>query len=157
MVFCSYFDSKICDLVLSIFVDADPDIDITTPDRFSMFLSNSPAGSGIYNYVHYAQLIVAEKEAFRRFDYGKQKNLDKYGQESPPDYDLSLIKFPVGIFSGDTDLMADPTDVKWTAQQLNHNLVFNKEYHLGHLSFAIAKDMSFFTEDVMNLVNKYNN
>lgn len=88
---------------------------------------------------------MSEKEAFRRFDYGKETNLAKYGQEAPPDYDMSLIKFPVGIFSGDTDKMADPKDVKWTAQQLNHTLVFNKEYHLGHLSFAIAKDMSFFT------------
>jgi hypothetical protein len=68
-----------------------------------------------------------------------------------------LINFPVAIFSGDTDKMADPKDVKWTAEQLNHTLVFNQEYHLGHLSFAIAKDMSFFTKDVMNLVNDYNN
>lgn len=54
MIFCSYFDSQMCDLILSIFVDADPDIDITTPERFSMMLSNSPAGSGLFNYVHYA-------------------------------------------------------------------------------------------------------
>ena len=43
-----------CDLVLSIFVDADPSIDITTPEQFSMALSNIPGGSGVYNYVHYA-------------------------------------------------------------------------------------------------------
>jgi lysosomal acid lipase/cholesteryl ester hydrolase len=157
MVFCSYFDNKLCDLVLSIFVDADPSIDLTSPDRWSMALSNMPAGSGIFNYVHYAQLIVSPTEVFRRFDYGKTENVKKYGQETPPDYDLSLIKFPVAIMSGDTDKMADPKDVKWTASKLQHTLVFNKEYHLGHLSFAIAKDMSFFTQDAMDLINKYNN
>ena len=79
MIFCSYFDSKMCDLVLSMFTDADPDIDITTPDRWNMLLSNMPAGSGLFNFVHYAQLIGSKTEAFRRFDHGKKKNLAKYG------------------------------------------------------------------------------
>jgi hypothetical protein len=39
MIFCSYFESKMCNLVLSMFVDADPDIDITTPERYSALLS----------------------------------------------------------------------------------------------------------------------
>ena len=54
MVICSYFDSQLCNLILSVFLDADPSVDITTPDRYSMALSNMPAGSGMYNYVHYA-------------------------------------------------------------------------------------------------------
>ena len=156
MVVCSYFSSKLCDLVLSMFVDADPSVDITTPERYSMALSNMPAGSGIYTYVHYAQLIVSKTDAFKRFDHGKEENMKRYGQESPPDYDLSVIDYPIGIFSGDSDLMADPKDVKWTAEQLNHTLVFNQEYHLGHLSFAMAKDMTFFTKDVMDLIKQYN-
>jgi len=30
-------------------------------------------------------------------------------------------------------------------------------YYLGHMSFAIAKDMSWFTVDTMAIVNHYNN
>jgi len=54
MFFCSYFGNKMCDLILHFFVDADPSVDITTPDRYSMALSNMPGGSGVNNYVHYA-------------------------------------------------------------------------------------------------------
>ena len=40
--------------------------------------------------------------------------------------------------------------------QLNKDsLIWNKTYPLGHLSFTLAKDMSFFTGDVMNLVKQY--
>ena len=54
VIFCSYFGNKMCDLVLSIFTDADPSIDITTPEFYNKYLSTMPAGSGVYSYVHYA-------------------------------------------------------------------------------------------------------
>jgi len=41
-------------------------------------------------------------------------NQAKYGQETAPDYDLSLLKFPLAVFSGSKDLLADPKDVAWT-------------------------------------------
>ena len=69
---------------------------------------------------------------------------------------MSLIKLPIAIMSGKTDELADPADVVWTASQLQHTLIFNHEYYLGHMSFAIAKDMSFFTVDAMAIFNHYN-
>lgn len=39
-----------------------------------------------------------------------------YGQKSPPDYNLGEIDFPVAMFNGDVDTLADPKDVQWTAQ-----------------------------------------
>jgi len=38
---------------------------------------------------------------------------------------------------------------------VSKNLVGFTEYPLGHLSFAIAKDMTWFSKDVVNLVGKY--
>jgi len=35
--------------------------------------------------------------------------------------------------------MADPKDVAWTSEQLKKTLVFNHEYYMGHMSFAIGK------------------
>lgn len=69
---------------------------------------------------------------------------------------MKAIDFPIAIMSGSKDLLADPQDVKWTAAQLNHTLVFNHEYYLGHMSFAIAKDMSFFTVDALAILNHFN-
>jgi len=35
------------------------------------------------------------------------------------------------------------------------DVVFYKEYNLSHLSFMVGKDMSFFTQDAMGLIKKY--
>ena len=48
-----------------------------------------------------------------------------------------------------------PTDVEWLINQLSEPPVFYKQYPLGHMSFAIANDMSFFQVDTINLINKY--
>jgi len=34
-------------------------------------------------------------------------------------------------------------------------LIWKEVYPLGHMSFSLAKDMSFFTVDAMNLINQY--
>jgi pimeloyl-ACP methyl ester carboxylesterase len=151
---CKLFDGKLCDFALSIFGDADPKID--NMDRQDIYLSNIPAGSSYLNVVHYGQLIDYKVDTFCRFDHGQKENMVKYGQINPPEYDMSLIKLPIAIMSGKTDKLADPADVAWTAAQLKHTTIFNHEYYLGHMSFAIAKDMSFFTVDAMAIFNHYN-
>lgn len=60
------------------------------------------------------------------------------------------------MFSGSIDVLADPADVKWTHEQLKHTTVFFNEYYLDHQSFAIAKNMSWFTVDAMAIINHYN-
>jgi len=52
--------------------------------------------------------------------------------------------------------LATIADNEWLVTQLQEDVVVhNKVYPLGHLSFALAKDMSYFTDDVMDLVNQY--
>lgn len=77
-----------------------------------------------------------------------------YNQTTPPDYNLSALDFPIGIWSGDIDPLAPPKDVAWVVQQLDDKLVFHKQYHLAHEGFAIAKDMTWFTKDVMDVLGK---
>lgn len=69
---------------------------------------------------------------------------------------MSLIDFPIAMLAGSEDLLADPKDVVWTHAQLEHTTIFYYMYYLGHMSFAIAKDMSWFGVDVMALLNHYN-
>lgn len=109
---CNLFNGKLCDLVLSLIADADPSIDNT--DRYNMYMSNEPAGASYRNFLHYAQLINLKKEIFRRYDWGKKTNMVKYGQDSPPDYNLAALDFPIAMFGGSEDKMADPKDVAWT-------------------------------------------
>ena len=152
--FCNLFDGHLCDFVMSIFADADPAIDNT--DRYDVYMSNLPGGAGYKNIVHYGQLIAHDVECFLRYDHGEKENQARYGQKTPPSYDMSLIDFPIAILSGSGDKLADPQDVKWTSEQLAHTLIFNHEYYMGHMSFAIGKDMSWFSVDCMAMLNHYN-
>lgn len=43
------------------------------------------------------------------YDYGKKENQNKYGSNTPPEYDLSKIKAPLAFFYSDNDILADPT------------------------------------------------
>ena len=64
-----------------------------------IYLDNLPAGSSTRPFVHYAQLHLLENE-FRKFDFGKEENIERYGSEIPPSYDLSKITTPVALFVG---------------------------------------------------------
>lgn len=44
------------------------------------------------------------------FDYGEKGNLYKYGQKTAPLYRLSDIKFPVHLYVGKYDKLADIED-----------------------------------------------
>ena len=154
-VLCGFWDGAICNLIMSGFADEDPSIDYT--ERYDMYMSNCPSGAGYKDFIHYGQNIAAKEMSFKRYDMGSAKaNKAKYGQSSPPDYDLKLLNFPLAVFSGSKDLLADPKDVAWTVDQMKDTIIFDHEYYLGHMSFAIAKDMSFFTVDTMAILNHYN-
>jgi len=61
-IFCGLFDGKICNWIMSLFADEDPDIDYT--ERYDMYMSNLPSGAGYKNYLHYGQLVNSKKEVF---------------------------------------------------------------------------------------------
>ena len=79
-----------------------------------------------------------------------------YQQEKPPLIDLSKIAHvPIAMFVGKFDMLATTTDNRLLLPQLK-SVVHYGEYDLGHSSFMIAKDMSYFTEDVMRVINEHN-
>ena len=54
------------------------------------------------------------------------------------------------------DLLSDKRDLEWSQAQLKPSTnIYYQQYYLGHMSFAIAKDMSYF-DDVMSILNHYN-
>lgn len=109
---CSILDGKICDLVFSV-MDQWHSIDNT--DRKDMYVSNLPSGASARCYVHYGQLIHQKEPAFLRYDFGETENMKRYGQATPPAYNISAIEFPIAIASGSLDDLADPKDVAWFA------------------------------------------
>jgi hypothetical protein len=52
MVMCNLFDGKLCDLVLSMATDSDPNID--QKGRYDVMMSNEPSGASYKNFIHYS-------------------------------------------------------------------------------------------------------
>lgn len=117
-------------------------------------MGHFPSGSSLKSIIHYGQ-VLADK-AFQKFDYGEILNMQIYGQITPPVIPIEKITdVPVALFVGKEDELADFEDSEWAQKQLVKSIVSYKEYILGHISFLIAKDMSYFTKDVMEVLHQY--
>ena len=56
---------------------------------------------------------------FCMFDYESQEmNMMMYGETSPPDYNLAMVRCPVLLYWGENDWLAHPKDVSVLAAQL---------------------------------------
>ena len=119
-----------------------------------MGLPTFPAGQSWRTFVYYAQAIRTGN--FTLYDYGAVKNMQEYGQKDAPAVPLEDYDIPTVLLSGDIDTMATPTDVAWLSQTLGDKVVFQKEYHLNHVGFVDANDMSFFTVDAVAQLQKFN-
>uniref|UniRef100_T1JGF4 Partial AB-hydrolase lipase domain-containing protein n=1 Tax=Strigamia maritima TaxID=126957 RepID=T1JGF4_STRMM len=72
----------------------------------------------------------------RRFDYGKIRNLRKYGSKLPPAFNFSKITTPTFLFSGANDVGATPINTALLERQmktartvwLNHTLFTHADY-----------------------------
>jgi hypothetical protein len=81
----------ICGLALRWISDRSPSVlDLT---NFAFYLKHYPSSSSVKCLDHFGQLSQLPEGEFRKFDYGKDGNLKKYGSEEPPQYDLSKVVF----------------------------------------------------------------
>ncbi|GFY89558.1 lipase 1 [Actinidia rufa] len=84
-----------------------------------------------------ASITVIRKGTFAKYDYGKWKNLKRYGTFEPPKFDLSRIpkSLPLWMGYGGNDALADPIDFQHTLEELKSKpeLLFLENY--GHVDF----------------------
>ena len=52
---------------------------------------------------------------------------------------------PTVLLSGSLDGLSTPADVAWLSETLGDKVVFQQEYLADHFTFAMGKDMSFFS------------
>lgn len=113
--------------------------------RIPVYVANNPVGTSSQELVHYAQVYNAKN--FIRYDYGKEENQERYGQDTPPEYPLEKIRVPFAVFKGKVDELADPKDVQDLIERLRDIIVTDYEVpdpHFGHLDFIYgfnAKDI----------------
>ena len=113
------------------------------PAAIGRYMSHVPSGTSIFDFMHFAQLFrhaaAIGEPVFRRYDHGPLENLRRYGQLSPPDFDLGQVppETKVALYSGSLDTLADPKDVAWLVSRLEHPPVLQRKLEgYGHLDFV---------------------
>lgn len=82
--------------------------------------------------------------------------MKEYGQETPVEIPIETIsEVPIAMFVGTYDKLATLSDNQFAKEVMKNGVKFYKEYPLGHLAFFTANDMSYFKEDVLNVLKTY--
>ncbi|KAF2893236.1 hypothetical protein ILUMI_12940 [Ignelater luminosus] len=116
--------------------------------------TNTPAGSSMVQALHYGQLLKSKK--FRKYDYGEDKNLEIYGQSTPPDYDLRKITTPIAMYYGDKDPFTSKEDADRLASEVLHvavRKIIDGYSHLDTMWGIGAQQLIF--KDIIELMKQY--
>jgi len=119
-------------------------------------IETHPGGSSSNQGIHYLQLWASH--AFRQYDWGAKRNMELYGQELPPDYDLSLITAKTHSYSSQNDALCGPQDVdtlvsEFTNLEEDHRVPWES---FNHLDFIVANNMKELVNDlVIERINKH--
>lgn len=132
---------------------SDGDLSVDDLDAMRVYYGHYPSGISVKALEHTLQIYKQGK--FQYFDYGKKKNTEIYGSETPPLINLGNISgVPISMFVGTTDLLSDIEDNLWLKEQLGSNVVEYRTYEYGHVTFFIGKDIDYL-EDLVQDLQKY--
>ncbi|XP_049881145.1 lipase 1-like [Pectinophora gossypiella] len=104
-----------------------------------VIFNHNPAGCSAKQYEHYRQLLYSNK--FRRYDYGRQRNMELYGKRVPPNYSLDRVTAPVAIFYSLNDWISSYVDVIKLRRILPNVVDFYKATLYSHLDFLFGKNV----------------
>ncbi|CAL8131349.1 unnamed protein product [Orchesella dallaii] len=136
----SFMRCGICDNLLFAIFGADPEqLDY---NNLPNILKKMQDNSAMRILIHGKQSIEACD--FRRYDYGRRKNMIKYGSADSPSFNLSRIAVPTYIFYGEGDNFFTPVDMARlkNAIPVKYLKGFHQvEWHkFNHIDFCMAKD-----------------
>ena len=69
-------------------------------------VGNGKRAQSVDSILHYAQSYNSKE--FTKFDYGPDGNQERYGQPTPPVYDMSKVTAPVALVWGENDWLGVP-------------------------------------------------
>ncbi|KAL7645419.1 UNVERIFIED_CONTAM: hypothetical protein RMT77_003805 [Armadillidium vulgare] len=112
-------------------------------ELYPVILAHEPGGTSFHTVNHYAQQILSD--VFQKYDLGAEENLKRYGEETPPAFNLQEAMPPLAFISGDNDFLANPEDVARVAGeiqnlQLNHRVEYKRWNHIDFCWGIHAKE-----------------
>jgi len=63
---------------------------------------------------------------------------------------------PIAIFNGSLDTIVPEADVDHLIERLGDNVIYHKVIEGDHWTFSMAQDMSWFQQDLVSVLQKYN-
>jgi len=115
-------------------------------------MMHEPNGSSAQSIMLYAQNMREDRFQVFGPDYNKVIGSKKTTDLIPLE---NITEVPVAMFVGKADKLADPEDAAWARKTIGNAVVRYQMVEGGHMTFFIAKDMTWFTQDVMNIVKEY--
>jgi len=110
-------------------------------DRMSFLAASEPGGTSVQNLMHWMQLV--RNGGFSKFDYGKAKNLEKYGTTEAPSYEvknLGKISFPLYLLVAKCDNIIGWSDYAELKKLLPKGFSEAEVDDYGHLDYIWADD-----------------
>ena len=118
--------------------------------------SRFPSTTAMRLMEHFSQM--RRDHRFQDFDYGYYTNMEVYGAETPPEFDLTQITgVPIAVFDEELDYETANPDNEWLVQQIGDIVVFNRTLtHYAHYDLYIAENTTDYLVDVVDLLHEYN-
>ncbi|OQR69293.1 lipase member M-like, partial [Tropilaelaps mercedesae] len=153
--FCNSYIRSLCYMPVSIGVGISPHQ--LNKTRIPVYMAHMPSGTSTKNLIHFVQ--NRKRKDFRRYDYGEEENVWRYGTPYPPRYPLFKITAPVAIFWGKNDRLATPEDVSALRREIHQAIVYDylvPDPQFAHLDFTIGINANHLLHDaVIHLLNKF--
>ncbi|XP_010836783.1 PREDICTED: lipase member J [Bison bison bison] len=129
---------KICRDVL--FMISGYDLKNLNTSRVDVYMSQNPAGTSVQNMVHWSQLFNSSH--LKAFDWGSPDlNLVHFNQTTSPLYNVTSMNVPTATWSGDSDLLADPEDVKILLPEITNHIYHKTISYYNHVDFLFGLDV----------------
>ncbi|RWS23934.1 hypothetical protein B4U80_06033 [Leptotrombidium deliense] len=105
-------------------------------------------GASVWNGVRYLQ----DPKSFRHFDHGTEENIERYGTETPPEYDITKITTKVALISGTHDFLASVFDVDYVRKNLRNVVLDYVAYKQNHIDILIGLNVTPIVKMILELL-----
>eukprot|EP01022_Parablepharisma_sp_SALTPOND_P011369 TRINITY_DN1473_c1_g1_i2.p2 TRINITY_DN1473_c1_g1~~TRINITY_DN1473_c1_g1_i2.p2 ORF type:complete len:442 (-),score=28.45 TRINITY_DN1473_c1_g1_i2:2975-4174(-) len=109
--------------------------------RVGFLSANEPGGTSVKNLMHWLQLL--RRGGFKKFDYGKKGNVERYGNDIAPEYEVTNLKqltIPVYLLVAKCDNIVGWNDLARLLKLLPEGYKFEEVDDYGHLDYIWADD-----------------